>query len=205
MLEPFLLPLLAKIRRELSRLIFVGLLFAYGLAALVVCDTGGCAAGLRPAVIAIMGETRAYLWQGVALSFIVEFAGGFVAMTIGLALDWLKERRAAREKALAEAHAEMEAARAEQEAARAEREAAMVNLRAQNAEAIAAARAEKAEAIAEARAQSAETRAQLAESRTQLAESIQRNLELQNRMLRAGIDPDTGQRLPHFANANPGN
>lgn len=169
MLEPFLLPLLAKIRRELSRLIFVGLLFAYGLAALAVCAAGGCNAGVLSASIAIMGEVRAYLWQGVALSFIVEFAGGFVAMTIGLALDWLKERRAARAEALEKARTE-----------------------------VAEARVENAEALANVRAENAEVRIQLAEAQ-------QRNLEMQNRMLRAGIDPDTGRPLPRFANGSVGN
>ena len=192
MLEPLLLPLLAKIRRELSRLVFVGLLFAYGLAALAVCDAGGCAGGLLPAVIAIMGETRAYLWQGIALSFIVEFAGGFVAMTIGLALDWLKARRAAQAEAF-------DKARAEQAEALDKAYAERTDARVEKAEALANLRAEKAEAIAEARAQNAEVRMQL-----QLAEAQQRNLELQNRMLRAGIDPDTGQRLPNFANAGAG-
>ena len=184
MLEPFLLPLLAKIRRELSRLIFVGLLFAYGLSALAVCSGNGCPAGIIPAIIAIMGETRAYLWQGIALSFIVETTGGFLSMTIGLALDWLKERRERRQAELdAENHAEVVSEiRAERAEARAEKAEALANLRAENAEALAAARAE-------------------------LAESRQRNLELQNRMLRAGIDPDTGLPLPHYANgsSNAGN
>ena len=191
MLEPFLLPLLAKIRRELSRLIFVGLLFAYGLSALAVCNGNGCQAGIIPAIIAIMGETRAYLWQGIALSFIVEFAGGFLSMTIGMALDWLKERRERRKSELdAENHAEVVSEiRAERAEARAEKAEALANLRAENAESLAAARSENAEV------------------RVALAESRQRNLELQNRMLRAGIDPDTGLPLPHYANgsANAGN
>lgn len=160
MLEPFLLPLLAKIRRELSRLIFIGLLFAYGLSALTVCGAGGCTAGIIPAITAIMGETRPYFWQGIALSFIVEFAGGFVAMTIGLAIDWLKKRH---ERWRAEGHAE---------------------------------------GFAEARAEQDEVRLENATVRVELAEARQRNLELQNRMLRAGIDPDTGLPLPHFANGN---
>lgn len=146
MLEPFLLPLLAKIRRELSRLIFVGLLFAYGLSALAVCSGNGCPAGIIPAIIAIMGETRAYLWQGIALSFIVETTGGFVAMTIGLAIDWLKARH---QRWRAEGHAEG-----------------------------------------------------VAETQAELAAAHQRNLELQNRMLRAGLDPDTGLPLPHYRNGN---
>lgn len=189
MLEPFLLPLLAKIRRELSRLIFVGLLFAYGLAALAVCGEGGCNAGALPASIALMGEVRAYLWQGVALSFIVEFAGGFVAMTIGLAIDWLKARRARLDaQAYADDQAEMRSEiRAERAEARAEKAEALANLRAENAEAIATARAESAEV------------------HIRLAEAQQRNLEMQNRMLRAGIDPDTGRPLPHFANGSAGN
>ena len=78
-------------------------------------------------------------------------------MTIGLALDWLKERR---ERRQAEFYAEG-----------------------------------RAIAISEIRAERAEARLELAEAR-------QRYLELQNRMLRAGIDPDTGQRLPHYRNGN---
>ena len=97
-----------------------------------------------------MGETRAYLWQGIALSFIVEFAGGFVAVVIGLARYWLKERRT---KLDAQSYA----------------------------------------------ARQAEVRSKI---RAEMAASQQRNLEMQNRMLRAGIDPDTGQPLPHFANGN---
>lgn len=142
MLEPLILPLLARIRRELSRLIFLGLLFSYGLAALEVCGAGDCAAGLQTAVPATLGEVRGYLWHGMALAFIVEFAGGIVAMTIGLAWDWWKERPV---KAAAKARAEAQA-----------------------------------EARAEAQAE------------------IQ---ALRERMLRIGIDPDTGERLPHFNNA----
>ena len=164
MLEPFLLPLLAKIRRELSRLIFVGLLFAYGLSALSVCSGNGCQAGIIPAIIAIMGETRAYLWQGIALSFIVETTGGFVAMTIGLAIDWLKERH---KRWRAEGHAEGHA-----------------------------------EGLAEGRAENAAVLIENATVRLELSESRQRNLEMQNRMLRAGIDPDTGQPLPHYRNGS---
>lgn len=142
MLEPLILPLLARIRRELSRLIFLGLLFSYGLAALEICGAGDCAAGLQTAVPATLGEVRGYLWHGMALAFIVEFAGGIVAMTIGLAWDWWKERPV---KAAAKARAEA-----------------------------------RAEAQAEAQAE------------------IQ---ALRERMLRIGIDPDTGERLPHFNNA----
>ena len=160
MLEPLILPLLARIRRELSRLIFLGLLLTYGLAALEVCSAGDCAAGLQTAVPATLGEVRGYLWHGMALAFIVEFAGGIVAMTIGLAWDWWKERPV---KAAAKARAEAQAeARAAQAAAQAE------------------ARAAQAEAQATAQA---EIRA------------------LRERMLRIGIDPDTGERLPHFNNA----
>ena len=71
-------------------------------------------------------------------------------MTIGLALDWLKERRERR----------------------------------------------KAELYAEGRAIA------ISEIRLELAEAHLRFLELQNRMLRAGIDPDTGQPLPHYRNGN---
>ena len=141
MLEPLILPLLARIRRELSRLIFLGLLLTYGLAALEVCGAGDCAAGLQTAVPATLGEVRGYLWHGMALAFIVEFAGGIVAMTIGLAWDWWKERPV---KAAAKA---------------------------------------RAEAQAEARAE--------AQAEIQV---------LRERMLRIGIDPDTGERLPHFNN-----
>ena len=80
-------------------------------------------------------------------------------MTIGLALDWLKERR---ERRKAELYAEG------------------------YIEGVALVRAERAEA------------------RLELAEARQRNLELENRMLRAGIDPDTGQPLPHYRNGNGG-
>lgn len=156
MLEPLILPLLARIRRELSRLIFLGLLLTYGLAALEVCGAGDCAAGLQTAVPATLGEVRGYLWHGMALAFIVEFAGGIVAMTIGLAWDWWKERSV---KAAAKARAEAQA------------------------EARAEARAAQAEARAEAQAE------------------IQ---ALRERMLRIGIDPDTGERLPHFNNAAAG-
>ena len=151
MLEPLILPLLARIRRELSRLIFLGLLFSYGLAALEVCGAGDCAAGLQTAVPATLGEVRGYLWHGMALAFIVEFAGGIVAMTIGLAWDWWKERPV---KAAAKARAEAQA------------------------EAQAAAQVAQAQAAAQAEIQA-----------------------LRERMLRIGIDPDTGERLPHFNNA----
>ena len=108
-------------------------------------------------------------------------------MTIGLALDWLKERRERRNAELyaveqAEMISETRLAKAE---ARAEKAEALANLRAENAESLAAARSENAVIRAE------------------LAESRQRNLELQNRMIRAGIDPDTGRPLSHFANGNP--
>ena len=149
MLEPLILPLLARIRRELSRLIFLGLLFTYGLAALEVCGAGDCAAGLQTAVPATLGEVRGYLWHGMALAFIVEFAGGIVAMTIGLAWDWWKERPV---KAAAKARAEAQA-----------------------------------EAQAEARTAQAAAQAEIQ--------------VLRERMLRIGIDPDTGERLPHFNNA----
>ena len=156
MLEPLILPLLARIRRELSRLIFLGLLFSYGLAALEVCGAGDCAAGLQTAVPATLGEVRGYLWHGMALAFIVEFAGGIIAMTIGLAWDWWKERPV---KAAAKARAE-------------------------------------AQAEAQAAAQVAQAAAQVAQAEAQA--EIQ---TLRERMLRIGIDPDTGERLPHFNNA----
>ena len=170
MLEPLILPLLARIRRELSRLIFLGLLFSYGLAALEVCGAGDCAAGLQTAVPATLGEVRGYLWHGMALAFIVEFAGGIVAMTIGLAWDWWKERpMKAAAKARAEAQAEAQAeARAAQAAAQ----------------------------VAQAEAQVAQAEAQVAQAEAQA--EIQ---ALRERMLRIGIDPDTGERLPHFNNA----
>ena len=173
MLEPLILPLLARIRRELSRLIFLGLLFSYGLAALEVCGAGDCAAGLQTAVPATLGEVRGYLWHGMALAFIVEFAGGIVAMTIGLAWDWWKERPVkaaakARAEAQAEAQAEARAAQAEARVAQAEAQVAQV----------AQAEAQVAQAAAQAEIQA-----------------------LRERMLRIGIDPDTGERLPHFNNA----
>ena len=158
MLEPLILPLLARIRRELSRLIFLGLLFSYGLAALEVCGAGDCAAGLQTAVPATLGEVRGYLWHGMALAFIVEFAGGIVAMTIGLAWDWWKERPV---KAAAKARAE-------------------------------------AQAEAQAAAQIAQAQVAQAEARAEAQAEIQ---ALRERMLRIGIDPDTGERLPHFNNA----
>ena len=136
MLEPFLLPLLAKIRRELSRLIFMGLLFTCGLSAWAVCGSGGCDAGLRVAFFAILDRAGEYVWPGLALAYLAEFTGGIVAMTIGLALDWLKDRR---EKRRADAYAE---------------------------------------GYAEATALYRE------------------------KLLRAGIDPDTGERLPHFHYGN---
>ena len=104
MVDPSVFPLLALLRRELSRLVFLGLLFAYALAALAVCGGGGCHAGARASFLAILDETRPYLWQGMAMAFLVEFAGGFLAMTIGLAWDWWKNRPA---KAAAKAVAEV--------------------------------------------------------------------------------------------------
>lgn len=134
MLEPILLPLLATIRRELSRLIFLGLLFTYALSAWEVCGAGGCSGGLQPAIFAIIEQTSARLWPGMALAFMVEFTGGIIAMTIGLAWDWWKKRP---EKAAEQARAEVEAAF--------------------------------------------------------------RHREM---LLRAGIDPDTGESLAHFNGAN---
>ena len=98
-------------------------------------------------------------------------------MTIGLALDWLKERR---ERRKAEFYAEGRAL-------------AISEIRAERAES----RAEKAESLANLRAENAVA---LAAARLELAEAHLRFLELQNRMLRAGIDPDTGQPLPHYRN-----
>ena len=141
--------MLAKIRRELSRLIFPGLMLTYGLAALAVCGAGNCDDGLQTAVPAILDEMRGYLWHGMAPAYAVEFAGGIVGMTIGLAWDWWKQRPV---KAAAKA---------------------------------------RAEALAEARA----------DARVEAPAEIR---ELRERMLRIGIDPDTGARLPHF-NSGPAN
>ena len=104
MVDPSVFPMLALLRRELSRLVFLGLLFAYALAALAVCGDGGCHAGVRIAFLTILDQTRPYLWQGMAMAFLVEFTGGFLAMTIGLAWDWWKKRP---EKAAAKAVAEV--------------------------------------------------------------------------------------------------
>jgi hypothetical protein len=134
MLEPILLPLFAKIRREVSRLVFIGLLFTYGLSAWAVCGAGGCKAGLQTTIFVILDQTRQHLWSGMATAYLVEFSGGIAGMTIGLAWDWWKQRP---EKAAAKA---------------------------------------RAEAYAEAGAMYRE------------------------KLLRAGIDPDTGERLPHFNN-----
>ena len=145
MLEPILLQLLATIRRELSRLIFLGLLFTYALAAWEVCGAGACSGGLQPAIFAIIDQTSARLWPGMALAFMVEFTGGIIAMTIGLAWDWWKQRP---EKAAEQARAE--AVKAAEQA------------------------------------------------RTEL-ETTFRHREM---LLRAGIDPDTGEPLTHYNGAN---
>ena len=92
MIEPLLLPLLAKLRRELSRLIFLGLLCAYGLTALAVCGGEACDAGVRVTFLVILDQMRPYLWQGMVIAYLAEFSGGILAMTIGLAWDWWKER-----------------------------------------------------------------------------------------------------------------
>ena len=141
MLEPILLPLFAKIRREVSRLVFIGLLFTYGLSAWAVCGAGGCKAGLQTTIFVILDQTRQHLWSGMATAYLVEFSGGIAGMTIGLAWDWWKQRpQKAAEKARTEAYAEAH------------------------------------------------------------AEAKLREMVLREMMLRAGIDPDTGERLPHFNN-----
>ena len=152
MIDPSIVIILAKARRELTRLLALGLLITYGLAALAACGAGNCNAGLQATIVATLEHARPFLWQGIALAFLLEFTGGLFFMTIGLAIDWWKDRHAkaaaATEAAVAEAAAAARAeARAEEEAAYRDREAAY-----------------------------------------------------REKLLRAGIDPDTGERLPHFNN-----
>jgi hypothetical protein len=138
-----LLPLLGVVRRELTRLIFLGLVFTYTLAALVECGYGGCVNGLPKTIIAMLERAPKLFWQGMASAYLVEFTGGFAGMTIGLAWDWWKQRpQKAAEKARTEAYAEA------------------------------------------------------------YAEAKLREMVLREMMLRAGIDPDTGEPLPPFNNGN---
>ena len=213
MLDPSVFPLLALLRRELSRLVFLGLLFAYALAALAVCGQGdgGCAAGARATFLAILDETRPYLWQGLAMAFLVESAGGFLTMTIGLAWDWWKQRP---EKAAAKAVAEVtekERAKAQQATAqavqqeRAKVEQAAQQERAKAEQAIQQERAKAEQAIQQERAktqatlhakememlqretslreQEAELREREAEMRRQEAEQRVREAELREQNL----------------------
>ena len=187
MIEPLLLPLLAKLRRELSRLIFLGLLCAYGLTALAVCGGEGCDAGVRVTFLVILDQMRPYLWQGMVIAYLVEFSGGILAMTIGLAWDWWKERpQKAAAKAAAEATKQERAAaqeklrevqKAADETAKQERAAAEAadetakqeRAAAESAKAAAeAARQESAAVQAELRAKDAELRAKDAELQAQL-------------------------------------
>ena len=198
MIEPLLLPLLAKLRRELSRLIFLGLLCAYGLTALAVCGGEACDAGVRVTFLVILDQMRPYLWQGMVIAYLAEFSGGILAMTIGLAWDWWKERpqkaaakaaaeatkqeRAAAQEKLREVQkAAAETARQERAAAEAATEAAAETAKRERAAAEAAAetarqeraaaeaaRRESAAAQAELRAKDAELRAKDAELQAQL-------------------------------------
>ena len=194
MIEPLLLPLLAKLRRELSRLIFLGLLCAYGLTALAVCGGEACDAGVRVTFLVILDQMRPYLWQGMVIAYLAEFSGGILAMTIGLAWDWWKERpQKAAAKAVAEATKQERAAAQEKlrevqkaaaETARQERAATeaaaetakreqaaaeVAKVAAESAKAAAeAARQESAAAQAELRAKDAELRAKDAELQAQL-------------------------------------
>ncbi len=180
MIEPLLLPLLAKLRRELSRLIFLGLLCAYGLTALAVCGGEACDAGVRVTFLVILDQMRPYLWQGMVIAYLAEFSGGILAMTIGLAWDWWKERpQKAAAKAAAEATKQERAAAQEKlrevqkaaaETAKREQAAAEVaKVAAESAKAAAeAARQENAAAQAELRAKDAELRAKDAELQAQL-------------------------------------
>lgn len=232
MLDPSVFPLLALLRRELSRLVFLGLLFAYALAALAVCGDGGggCAAGARAAFLAILDETRPYLWQGLAMAFLVESSGGFLTMTIGLAWDWWKQRP---EKAAAKAVAEVtkkERAAAQQATAQAVQQAvheAIQEERQERAKVEQAAQQERAkaeQAIQQERAktqavlhakememlqretrlrvQEAELREREAEMREQNLAIRERELDFRARLLNKGIDPDTGAILPNYKNDN---
>lgn len=116
MIEVILLPVLAKIRRELSRLIFLGLLCTYGLTAWAVCGAGGCDSGFHPALLLALERAQGHLWHGMAVAYLLEFTGGLATMTIGLAWDWWRQRPAkAAEKAAATAQAEAQAALREKE------------------------------------------------------------------------------------------
>ena len=228
MLDPSVFPLLALLRRELSRLVFLGLLFAYALAALAVCGDGdgGCAAGARAAFLAILDETRPYLWQGMAMAFLVESAGGFLTMTIGLAWDWWKQRP---EKAAAKAVAEVtekERAKAQQDTAQAVQQAVQQERqeRAKVEQAVQQERAKSEQAIQQERAKTqatlhakememlqretslrereAELRVREAELREQNLAIRERELDFRARLLDKGIDPDTGKILPNYQNGN---
>ena len=159
MIEPLLLPLLAKLRRELSRLIFLGLLCAYGLTALAVCGGEACDAGVRVTFLVILDQMRPYLWQGMVIAYLAEFSGGILAMTIGLAWDWWKERP---QKAAAKAAAE---------ATKQERAAAQEKLREVRQAAAETARQERAaaEAATEAAAETAKRERAAAEAATEAA------------------------------------
>ena len=170
MIDPSIVIILAKARRELTRLLALGLLITYGLAALAACGAGNCNAGLQAAIVATLEHARPFLWQGIALAFLLEFTGGLFFMTIGLAIDWWKDRHA-------KAAAAAEAAVAE------------------------AAQAAASEARAEARAEEeAAYRDREAVYRDREAAYRDREAAYREKLLRAGIDPDTGERLPHFNN-----
>lgn len=219
MVDPSVFPLLALLRRELSRLVFLGLLFAYALAALAVCGGGGCHAGARVAFLAILDGTRPYLWQGMAMAFLVEFAGGFLAMTIGLAWDWWKQRPA---KAAAKAVAEVtkqERAKAEQ-AVQQERAKAQQTIQQAIQQAIQQERQERTKAEQAVQQERAKTQATLhakemeilqretrlrereVELREQSLAIRERELDFRARLLHNGIDPNTGEILPNYNNGN---
>ena len=195
MIEPLLLPLLAKLRRELSRLIFLGLLCAYGLTALAVCGGEACDAGVRVTFLVILDQMRPYLWQGMVIAYLAEFSGGILAMTIGLAWDWWKERpQKAAAKAVAEAtkqeraaaqeklrevqKAAAETARQERAAAEAATEAAAETAKRERA---AAETAKRERAAAEAAAETARQERAAAEAARQESAAAQAELQAQLR------------------------
>ena len=218
--------MLALLRRELSRLVFLGLLFAYPLAALAVCGDGGCHAGARIAFLTILDQTRPYLWQGMAMAFLVEFTGGFLAMTIGLAWDcWKKRPEKAAAKAVAEVTKQERATaqQATEQAVQQERTKAQQAVQQERAKAEQAVQQERTktqaalnakeveiiqresklrEQEAELREREAEQRGREVELREQNLAIRERELDFRARLLHNGIDPDTGELLPNYNNGN---
>jgi len=189
MIEPLLLPLLAKLRRELSRLIFLGLLCAYGLTALAVCSGESCDAGVRVTFLVILDQMRPYLWQGMVIAYLAEFSGGILAMTIGLAWDWWKERpQKAAAKAAAEATKQERAAAQEKlrEVQKAAAETARQERAAAEAATEAAAETAKRErAAAEAAAETARQERAAAEAARQESAAVQAELRAKDAELQA--------------------